>query len=58
MASYLHDRTGGFVGSLMWLVRYGAARAIRTGEEKITRELLDREIIDAAAETSYAAKRG
>ena len=57
MAQYLHDRTSGYVGSLIWLIRYATARAIRTGTERITRELLDRETIDHASETCYANKR-
>lgn len=51
MAGYLYERTGGFVGSLSTLLRRGAARAIATGRECITRDLLDRVKADHAAET-------
>ena len=38
------------IGSLMDLVRRAASRAIRTGEERLSRELLDSVSIDHAAE--------
>lgn len=54
MASYLHQRTGGVIGALSKLVRVGATRAIDTGEERITRRLLDAVKLDLASETGYA----
>ena len=40
-ASYLHQRTGGMIGSLTHLVRGAAIRAILGGQEALTRPLLD-----------------
>ncbi len=57
LAGYLHQRTGGFVGSLSTLMRTGAARAIETGEERISRKLLDAIKLDHAAEIGYLDKR-
>ncbi|WP_329536825.1 TniB family NTP-binding protein (plasmid) [Streptomyces sp. NBC_01450] len=37
---YLHDRTGGMIGSLSHLIRGAALDAILTGSEKITRQSL------------------
>lgn len=54
-ARYLHHRTGGMIGSLAHLVRGAAIRAILTGEEQLTRPLLDAVRIDHAAES--AARR-
>jgi len=53
LAPYLYERTGGFVGSLSSLVRLAANKAIREGDEKITRSLLGRITIDDAAETEW-----
>lgn len=50
-ASYLFDRTGGYIGSLMALLTRSARLAITSGEEKISREILDRVVIDHAAES-------
>ena len=50
LPSYLYERTGGYIGSLAELVRGGANLAIATGEERITKELLDDVILDYAAE--------
>lgn len=52
---YLHARTGGNIGSLLQLLRTGAADAIDKGrarkpEERLTEKLLDRVTIDYAAE--------
>ena len=40
-AKYLHQRTGGMIGSLTHLIRGAAIRAILGGQEAITRPLLD-----------------
>lgn len=40
-ARYLHQRTGGMIGSLTHLVRGAAIRAIPGGQEAVTRPLLD-----------------
>lgn len=50
LADYLYERSGGYIGSLMELVRIGCARAIRTGAETLNQRLLDRIKIDSAAE--------
>lgn len=50
LSDYLYARTTGNIGSLMTLINRGCARAVRTGEEAITRDLLDGLAIDAAAE--------
>ncbi len=51
MSRYLFARTTGNIGSLMDLIRRGASRAIRTGQEAIDRTLLDDIRIDEGAET-------
>jgi len=54
LASYLYERTRGYVGSLSNLIRLGAARALDNGSERITRDLLDGIKLDHAAETGRA----
>lgn len=56
-AVYLHDRTGGMIGSLSHLVREAALEAIITGEEKITLAGLQMINLDHAAETHYLASQ-
>jgi hypothetical protein len=51
-AKYLHQRTGGMIGSLTHLIRGAAIRAILSGQEAITRQLLDTIRIDHAAESA------
>ncbi|WP_134662652.1 MULTISPECIES: AAA family ATPase [unclassified Amycolatopsis] len=58
LADYLFDRTGGHIGSLMTLVVRGCWKAIRTGDEAITRDLLDTVRIDEAAEKACRAQTG
>ena len=53
-SDYLFTRSSGMIGSLFELIIRGAARAIRTGEENLSRELLDSIQIDAAAEDRRA----
>jgi len=38
---YLHQRTHGMIGSLLWLIRSAAINAVLDGTEKITRKSLD-----------------
>ena len=38
---YLHQRTRGMIGSLLWLIRSAAISAVLDGTEKITRKSLD-----------------
>jgi hypothetical protein len=47
---YLHQRTGGMIGSLSHLIRGAAIEAILGGSEKITRKLLDAIDLDHAAQ--------
>ena len=54
-AKYLHQRTGGMIGSLSHLIRAAAIRAILSETEAITVPLLDKVRIDHAAES--AARR-
>lgn len=57
LSRYLFGRTGGYMGSLIELVREGATRAISSGEERITESVLDEVVLDYAAETE-SARRG
>ena len=50
LSDYLFARSTGHIGSLMTLINRGCQRAVRTGAEKLTTELLDRVKNDAAAE--------
>lgn len=42
---YLHQRTHGMIGSLLWLIRSAAINAVLEGTEQITRKSLD--VVDA-----------
>jgi hypothetical protein len=48
---YLHQRTGGMIGSLSHLIRAAALTAIMDGSETITRELLESIPVDHAAQS-------
>jgi hypothetical protein len=50
LGPYLHDRTGGMIGSLSHLVREAALDAIADGTEKITRSTLEAVVLDEIAE--------
>jgi Fe-S cluster biosynthesis and repair protein YggX len=50
LSDYLFVRSTGHIGSLMSLLRLGCQKAIRTGTETLTAELLDKCRIDSAAE--------
>ena len=50
LADYLHRRTRGMIGSLLWLIRDAACQAILDGTEKITRKSLDQIAIDMTAQ--------
>jgi len=50
LAGYLFARSTGHFESLMTLITRGCARAITTGQERLTRELLDQVRNDSAAE--------
>jgi hypothetical protein len=50
LAGYVYNRTNGFIGAISQLVRGGALRAILQGEERLSRPLLDKIILDYGAE--------
>ena len=52
LADYLFARSTGHFASLMTLIARGCRRAVRTGTEKLTRDLLDQVRNDAAAEAA------
>jgi hypothetical protein len=52
LADYLFARSTGHFASLMTLITRGCRRAIRTGTEELTRDLLDQVRNDAAAEAA------
>lgn len=51
LGNYLHQRTGGMIGSLSHLVRAAALTAILDGTEQITRKMLDGIPVDHAAQS-------
>jgi hypothetical protein len=55
LVEYLYARSGGHIGSLMSLITRGTYRAVRTGTERLTRELLEGITIDEAAEQARNA---
>ncbi|WP_345667241.1 hypothetical protein [Streptomyces similanensis] len=57
---YLHQRTGGMIGSLSHLIRAAAISAILDGSERITRRQLDTIHVDHASERAFRgeARRG
>ncbi len=52
MDRYLHQRTGGMIGSLLRLIRSAAIQAILDSTERITRTTLDCIDVDMAASTA------
>jgi len=52
LADYLFARSTGHFASLMTLITRGCRRSIRTGAERLTRDLLDQVRNDAAAEAA------
>jgi hypothetical protein len=50
LAGYLHRRTSGMIGSLLWLVRAAAIEAVTGGSEKITRKSMDAIPVDIASQ--------
>ncbi|MCJ0875338.1 TniB family NTP-binding protein [Streptomyces sp. AP-93] len=54
---YLHDRTGGMIGSLSHQIRGAAIDAILTGTEKITRESLAAIPLDYTSENPGASQQ-
>ena len=58
LAGYLFARSTGHFASLMTLIARGCRRAVRTGAEKLTRDLLDQVRNDAAAEAARPRAAG
>ncbi|MEU9521767.1 AAA family ATPase [Streptomyces sp. NPDC048224] len=54
LPDYLFARSTGHIGSLMTLINRGCQRAVRSGAERLTLNLLDQVRIDAAAEQARA----
>jgi len=52
LGRYLHQRTGGSIGSLLRLIRSAAIQAILDGSERITAQTLESIDVDIAAETA------
>lgn len=50
LPDYLFARSTGHIGSLMTLIKRGCQRAVRTGAERLDRELMDKVKNDAASE--------
>jgi hypothetical protein len=56
LGPYLHERTGGMIGSLSHLIREAALDALLDGTEKITRAGLDAVDLDQAAEEQHSIR--
>jgi hypothetical protein len=52
LAGYLHQRTSGMIGSLLWLIRSAAIQAVIDGTEKITRKSMDAIPVDIASQAA------
>jgi hypothetical protein len=57
LADYLHRRTRGMIGSLLWLIRDGACQAILDCTEKITRKGLEQVAVDMTAQAPPSRPR-
>lgn len=57
LSGYLYERSSGHFQSLMSLISRGCARAIKTGTETLTKDLLDQVRIDEAAEAARQRMR-
>ncbi|MEV0898292.1 TniB family NTP-binding protein [Actinoplanes sp. NPDC049802] len=57
LAPYLHDRTGGMIGSLDQLIHEAANDAISDGTERITKSHLDAVILDLAAQEQFVPRQ-
>ena len=55
LADYVHDRTDGYMGPITALVREGAALAIDTGAERLSKTILDKVRLDYASERRFSA---
>lgn len=50
---YLHQRTHGMIGSLLWLIRSAAINAVLDGTEKITKKSLDAVEADITSQSPH-----
>jgi hypothetical protein len=57
LARYLHQRTGGMIGSLLWLIRSAAIQAVIDGAEQVTRKTLDPIPVDIASQAADIRKQ-
>ena len=53
VASYLHSRSGGMIGSLLRLVRAAAVQAVLDGTEAITKATLESIPVDIASDGGH-----
>jgi hypothetical protein len=58
LSDYFFARTSGYIGSMMELARIGTYKAIKSGLERITKELLDTVQISRAAEKRRSELEG
>ena len=56
LAGYLHQRTSGMIGSLLWLIRSAAIQAVIDGTEKITRASMKAITVDIASQDTGQEK--
>ena len=56
LSGYLHQRTSGMIGSLLWLIRSAAIQAVIDGTEKITRKSMDAIPVDIASQAGKPAR--
>jgi hypothetical protein len=54
LSDQLYARCSGHIGSLMSLIRLGCLRALRTGQERLTADVLAQVKIDWAAQQQLA----
>ncbi|MER6114796.1 hypothetical protein [Streptomyces sp. NPDC001743] len=52
LSDYLFSRSTGHIGSLMTLINRGCQRAVRSGSERLDKDLLDRVKNDEASENA------
>jgi hypothetical protein len=57
LGRYLHQRTHGMIGSLLWLIRSTAIGAVTDGTEKITRQDLESIQVDIASQSARPGSR-
>jgi AAA domain len=57
LARYLHGRTGGMIGSLLWLIRSAAIQAVTDGTEQVTRKAMDAIPVDIASQAGQHKAR-